>query len=327
MRDDVAFQSQQFGEQVEQRRDRYAAQNIQTWGQLPDLVGRFQQAQGNAQQMVAQRQAMQQSMEAHRVDMARSAQQLSLDQLRTEQAKSELMWARELHTTDILQAQKDEARARADLVIAQARKTQDELDKPSMDRWVGLSQEEMDALVSQGIKGTISGGKVVLGEPSPEEKAAASKRVTERQASRDEMLRSQAEYYRGRAQAPVYGGLEDQRLNNIETSYRADIEKSVKMLEDENADLTEELLNLEGEIRRATRKGEGDAEAMLARKQEIEARQKEVRSALAKRRKEMQSFTDERLKKSPTMTEPEETPEEVLKQAMSTFQSLWGGKQ
>lgn len=325
MRDDVAFQSQQFGEQVAQRRDRYAAQNIQTWGQLPDLVGRFQQAQGNAQQMVAQRQAMQQAMESHQVEMARSAEQLSLDQLRTEQAKSELMWARELHTTDILQAQKDEARARADLVIAQAKKSRDELTQPSMDRWTGLSEEQMDSLMAQGMKGIVSGGRIVMGEPTPEERAAASKRVSERQATEDDLRRSQAEYYRGRAQAPVYGGLEDQRMNTIETSFGATIEKSIKALENEYDDLNNIILP---DLDKKVRKGVGDPVA--ARKQFDAAleRKAQVEAALAQRRQEFQSFTDKRVNKAGMApSAPEETAEDVFMKAMSSFNGLWGGKQ
>lgn len=172
MRDDVAFQSQEFREQVEQRRDRYSQQQQDTWAQLPNAVTRYQQAA--AGQM--QQQAMAQEMD---LDRARTASTLATDQLRRQQAVEELAFARELHSTDMIEAQKRTVVAQSSLAEAQARKAIEQLggarDVPER----GWTPDEIHSAWSMGMDRSIEGGKFRIVNATPD-KVAAGKAYVER---------------------------------------------------------------------------------------------------------------------------------------------------
>lgn len=171
MRDDVAFQSQQFAEQVAQRRDRYSAQNIQSWQQLPEMATRFQGA-------MAQQMHMQQAQQAHQMDLARGAQALALDQMRVEQARQELAWSKDLHAADMLAAQKRTVLAQADLAVAQAQKAKEDLESTGMEHFPRFDEEHMWTMRAMGLQADTSGRRITV-VPIPEGDRAAARKEAE----------------------------------------------------------------------------------------------------------------------------------------------------
>lgn len=153
MQDDVGFKSQQFGEQVAQRRDRYAEQNIQTGQRM--------------QQLPIQYQAMQQN-----------ASQLATDELRRQDAIMQLQWARELHTTDMLAMQRDAAQVDLDLKRAQAKKIMSDIDRADdlTPAYLRMDAEDRDNMIENGHFVEISGGKMRIRLATEAERAAAAKR-------------------------------------------------------------------------------------------------------------------------------------------------------
>lgn len=177
MRDDVALKSQQFAEQVEQRRDRYSQQLQDTWMQAPNAVTRFQQAAtGQLQQ--------QQMMQEMELDKARTASTLATDQLRRQQAAEELQYATALHQTDMIAADKRIKLAQASYEEARLKKLQESLGGTEIPA-TGWSDEEIDNAMAQGIKGAFKGGRFVMVEATPEEVAGAKKRREERRTTRN----------------------------------------------------------------------------------------------------------------------------------------------
>jgi len=178
MRDDVAFQSQQFAEQVAQRRDRYAAMNIDSWRQLPEMA--FRQ-----QQFVAQQMQSSQAQQDQDRDFAGGAQNLALDQLRIQQAREELAWAQNLHSTDMLEAQKRTVQAQADLAVAQAQKAQQDLESTGIEQFPRFELKHMLAMKAMGLQADMSGRRITVSrieKDRPEEMAKARKELEQLEA-------------------------------------------------------------------------------------------------------------------------------------------------
>lgn len=163
VQDSAGFQSQQFGEQVAQRRDRYAAQNIDTWGQAANVVPRFQQAQ----QMVDERQ----------IRAAKVASDLANDQLHRQQGLEDLQWAQQLHQTDMIGLQKRGMAAAIALQEAQARKAIDDLGGGErVPASMVFTPERMDYAISElGIMADPSNGLRTRGATAEERAAAAAR--------------------------------------------------------------------------------------------------------------------------------------------------------
>ena len=182
MKDDVAFQSQQFAEQVEQRRDHYADQMQATWRQLPEGMM-------NAQRMQATRQNMLMAQQEHQLNMDRGAQALAMDQLRRQDAADQLQWSRELHTTDMLAINKRMAAAQADMAEMNVMKMRKELDDgvPSN----VLSEEKMDSLIVSGAFAEMKNGRYETRPATPEEISAAKARSEYRRTERERIYKMQ----------------------------------------------------------------------------------------------------------------------------------------
>lgn len=166
VQDSAGFQSQQFGEQVAQRRDRYAAQNIETWGQAANVVPRFQQAQ----QMVDERQ----------MRAAKVASDLASDQLHRQQALEDLQWSQQLHQADMIGLQKRGMAAEIALKEAQTKRAIEELGGGERIPYTMLTPERMDYAISKlGIMADPASGMRVRAA-TKEERAAAEQRATER---------------------------------------------------------------------------------------------------------------------------------------------------
>lgn len=164
MQDDVGFKSQQFGEQVAQRRDRYAEQNIQTGQRM--------------QQLPIQYQAMQHQELEMQMRQQQNASQLATDELRRQDAIMQLQWARELHTTDMLAMQRDAAQVDLDLKRAQAKKIMSDLDREDdlTPAYLRMDAEDRDNMIENGHFVEMSGGKMRMRLSTEAERAAAAKR-------------------------------------------------------------------------------------------------------------------------------------------------------
>lgn len=162
MRDDVAFQSQVFGEQVAQRRDRYAQQNIDTaWrgSQIPmQAIGAMQARQEMGYNALRQ-QALQQEME---LQSQQVASQLATDELKRQDAIQQLQWARELHSTDMIQMQKDMMAEDLALKRAEVKRRTQELEGgiEIKDFVARADAYTMASIYSMGIEPTITGNRM-----------------------------------------------------------------------------------------------------------------------------------------------------------------------
>ena len=162
MRDDVAFQSQVFGEQVAQRRDRYAQQNIDTaWrgSQIPmQAIGAMQARQEMGYNALRQ-QALQQEMQ---LQSQQVASQLATDELKRQDAIQQLQWARELHSTDMIQMQKDMMAEDLALKRAEVKRRTQELEggMETKDFLAKADAYTMATIYSMGIEPSITGNRM-----------------------------------------------------------------------------------------------------------------------------------------------------------------------
>lgn len=156
---DPAFQSQQFAEQVAQRKQRSL------------------EIQGNAGFQAGE--MFLRSMQ--------TASTVASQQVERQQAMEELAWARELHNTDMLELQKkglaaqvDASRAQADLAIAKAKRESEGL----VDYPMGIDEDQRDALLSQGIDMSFRGGRPVAVEATEDRKSEGLSRLEQRRAQK-----------------------------------------------------------------------------------------------------------------------------------------------
>lgn len=171
MQDSAGFQSQQFAEQVNQRRDRYSERKDAAYQQLPQAASQFQQSYLRAQQG-------NQQMEEHQMQMAQSASKLAGDQLLRQQALEELQWTRELHSTKMIGLQRRDMEAQIALREAQTEKAISDLNGGR--EYYGMNQNEMDVLIGDhGLMGEGFGKNFRLRKASEEERSAAKKRRDE----------------------------------------------------------------------------------------------------------------------------------------------------
>lgn len=186
VQDSAGFQSQQFGEQVAQRRDRYAAQNADSVGMLSKLVPLFQQARGasdehawgNQDRQFREQQAVvqaQQFEQERQIKASRAASDLASDQLHRQQAQEDLQWAQQLHQTDMIGLQKRGMAAEIELKEAQTKKMIDDLGSERVPASMVFDQERMDYAISElGIMADPKDRKTRAA--TPEERSAASER-------------------------------------------------------------------------------------------------------------------------------------------------------
>lgn len=181
MKDDVAFQSQQFAEQVEQRRDRYAEQMQQAWNQLPQGAAAFRQALQQQRQYQMDQQQMAMAQQEHQMRMDTGAQSLASEQIRQQRARDEMQWARDLHTTSmmdhqraIIAAQRRAEEARAGLIEAQIERQRKEIDEPDP----AMYRNPLYRLAEEaaGVETSFENGKYTKRAMSQEERAAARKK-------------------------------------------------------------------------------------------------------------------------------------------------------
>lgn len=173
MRNDIAFQSQQFTEQVAQRRDRYAQQNIQSMQQIPQAAQSFINNYQNAQNQQMQAQE-------HQVNMAKAASSLASDELHRQQAQEELQWSQQLHQSDMLAMQK-EAMSQ-DLALKKAQTQKAISDLGGAREYTGMDHTEQDYFIAnRGLIGDGFGANFRIRPATDQEKSAASKRIKESQ--------------------------------------------------------------------------------------------------------------------------------------------------
>jgi hypothetical protein len=169
MQDDVGFQSQVFNEQVANRRDRYAQQNIQTSQQMSQLPSQFMGAMRARQQMDLERQKV--------------ASELANDELHRQDAIQKLQWARELHTTDMIQMQRDAAKLDLDLKRAQVEKMHADMQPDQSRMFDSLTPDRAIATLALGIVPKISNGRVIASDADPKLREAAMKMLMTQTAS------------------------------------------------------------------------------------------------------------------------------------------------
>jgi len=293
VQDSAGFQSQQFGEQVAQRRDRYAAQNIETWGQAANVVPRFQQAQ----QMVDERQ----------MRAAKVASDLASDQLHRQQALEDLQWSQQLHQADMIGLQKRGMAAEIALKEAQTKHAIESLGEGRLNRYWELDEDQRDSLIAdQGFIGVPNGNRVDMTKASEDQRAAARERQKARQEQR--MREIQAGRYREPSDA-----LEAQRRAAADLAEQSASSKKSGLLMDRIEALGSEIMTKEY---RAKNEQDPGTKAML--EQEL--------TDLRRRHKTMSEQLDAEITGSGTQTADDQTTiEEELGRAGSVLERFMGG--
>ena len=167
MRDDVAFQSQVFGEQVAQRRDRYAAQNIQTYQQAGQLPMQMMQAQAMQQEMTLQRQQV--------------GSHLATQELARQEAMQKMQWARELHTTDMISMQSEAVRLDLEMKRSQVDKMKRDLSgEMTVPDYLQTDPRHMLGAYAAGLEPRIEGNRVTFVPASDEVRDMARKTLLTR---------------------------------------------------------------------------------------------------------------------------------------------------
>lgn len=156
---DPAFQSQQFAQDSNRRKESYIHDQGQAIGQgLPAALGQFQQGQ------------------RHVMDQAMGASQLASQEVARQTAMQELAWARELHTTDMMAMQKDLMRAQTDYQIAKFKRDTEGLGETEVDPF--MPEWARDRLLAQGFETTFRNGKaIVIRSKDPEIARQAQERI------------------------------------------------------------------------------------------------------------------------------------------------------
>lgn len=173
MRNDIAFQSQQFAEQVAQRRDKYSQQRINSMQQIPQAAQSFINNYQNAQNQQMQAQE-------HQANMAKAASSLASDELHRQQAQEELQWAQQLHQSDMLAMQKDAMAQDLALKKAQTEKAIGDLNG-SRDYLFDINEHERDTLTAvQGLIGEGHGKDFRIRKATDDERKMASGRLDQR---------------------------------------------------------------------------------------------------------------------------------------------------
>lgn len=173
MRNDIAFQSQQFAEQVAQRRDKYSQQRINSMQQIPQAAQSFINNYQNAQNQQMQAQE-------HQVNMAKAASSLASDELHRQQAQEELQWAQQLHQSDMLAMQKDAMAQDLALKKAQTEKAIGDLNG-SRDYLFAINENERDTLTAdQGLIVDGHGKNFRIRKATDDERKMASRRLDQR---------------------------------------------------------------------------------------------------------------------------------------------------
>lgn len=219
MTDDPAFASQQFGLQAAQEQNRYVAgqgeamlqglpgvsrafQSGFSWSREEQRQSREEQRQAERMRLEAERhkltmlgmgERLRYESEQHQMQLLESQSDLAKDAIHRQQAAEELRWAQALHQTDILEAQKKQMVAEANLATARAeREAMDLKDRP-VDLGQ-ISQEDIDyMLIGLGIKPVMSGGKIIWGQATDEEREERRLRRQE-ELERAEGLRARRDF-------------------------------------------------------------------------------------------------------------------------------------
>jgi len=189
--DDIGFRSQQFAEQVEQRRDGYRQQRMASWQMLPQYV------QGAIQNNLAARK-MQMDTQRQQQDMLESSSRLALDELRRKQAIEELQWAEMLHTDEARQLSLRQQAAQTALLEKQAEKAARDLDpRPELSR--PMDKRQLNAM---GYDAVLENGTYRVIDADPEKIDAARRYYIEeerRVADEEHQRRMQLEEARSKA--------------------------------------------------------------------------------------------------------------------------------
>lgn len=152
---DPAFQSQQFAQDSDRRKEAYILQQGQALQQgLPAAVDQYLEAQKTKTVIATQ--------EAER-----------------QQALDNMAWLQQIHGAKQAEYQTRAMKAGAELAEAQTQKAIQDLNAPTV-RDPGFSDEEIEEWEARGHTLTFNGGRVVSVPTSPEKQAAAQKKVTRR---------------------------------------------------------------------------------------------------------------------------------------------------
>lgn len=223
---DPAFQSQVFAQNSNQRAERYTLMQGEALMQgLPGIVDAYARhrdaRQGydirNMDAYARHRDARQgydiRNMEAQQ-SFQQSQIQAGLDAIRADQMREELAWARELHSTDMLAAQRRQMIAQTELIEAQTKKQLKQLDDDEDDnipRGFGFSEEELLSLEVRGMGIDLSSrGRPRIVQGIPEDRIeAARKRMAELDAIRRRPVDPLTEYLeRGGVAMPSSSGVD-----------------------------------------------------------------------------------------------------------------------
>lgn len=188
VQDSAGFQSQQFVEQIEERRDRYSQQNIDTarntWGQVGNLPGQFlnsyRAAKTHRWAEEDRNRRIQQDEQEAALRKEQVASDLANDQLHRQQALEDLQWSQQLHQADMIGLQKRGMAAEIALKEAQTKKAIDELGGERVP-YAMLTPERMDYAISElGIMANPS-DNMRIRPATPDERSAAGQRIKSRQ--------------------------------------------------------------------------------------------------------------------------------------------------
>jgi len=260
--DDIAFRSQEFAAQ--QNRDlepaRQRVQNAvstftQTAGQGAQMF--MQGMDSKRRQMLAQRELDQRQQE---INLKKDMQggDLALQQLRINQAKEELTWARQIHDTKAVEAQRRIIEAQAEAAelnvkkLRRAMEAEDELplDKNTLEAKLGAEASGMKVVVGP------NGHAKVSGQLTPEETAAARKQY-------DALLQQQAAPMLAREKLRGEYGLQRDESRLIANELDALVEEITladKLPKAAREEKRNELIGELGKLRRRLKALQGTAE-------------------------------------------------------------------
>lgn len=199
MKDDIAFRSQQWIEDVQFRNQALGSKLL---GEGLDALG---QGIGRTidRTMVNQQRGFDENMKQQQfeLDKATAAEEINTSQIRRAQAVEALAWTKELHTTDMLGLQKRQMSAATEYEEARLAKMRDDLDRADDVDLRGLDSEQMASQWAGGVAFDMRGNRVVYRPATAEETEQGKKWITDRNSYRQQQSADRQEATAGRERA------------------------------------------------------------------------------------------------------------------------------
>lgn len=174
---DPAIRSQEFAQRANARAESYIiGQGDAVRQGIHDTIGAFQQ---NRQIAMQQQQLQMQQQQLALEDMVARSRVASQEADR-QRAQEELLWARELHTTDMLEAQKKLTKAQADFEIAKLARETEKLGAQEV-QMGRMRPDDVLAMQAQGFDVAFQSGRPVVVEAAPDVKTKAQREIQTRE--------------------------------------------------------------------------------------------------------------------------------------------------